>query len=706
MGQIVSASSTQAGSSPNSAIDGQRFGPAAWKASPTESTWIWTVQFSELRPIGAVLSIHGEHDFALTNAALNYRWEGTRGQGWEPLLEIKGNTRIFRVDRFDKPHWVQGLRLVVTGVVGQFPTLREAEFYPDPASAVPFPNWIAVVNSTHERTVPGHGQEFIPLARSVPGWEQTSAQQIHVSDFNPAWLEIDPKPLAAFLSGSFKDWCEVNRSEWRGAENVLKERTLPIWASCGGAQALAILADRGADQEWDCPHCRDPKAPKLPIYSHIGHTSTKPCGDYSGCIFERGPFEISVLTDDPVFTGLESGFRAMQSHCGQIEYAPPGWKIIAGAGQGTLTKVQTIRLADYPIYAAQYHIEMAGTPENSSRLMSNFLTLALARRNELAGLSSKLLPIQNETALATFGWARQRQKILGSMQEVMGRLPGPEKRCDLDVITEESFDAGEFWRQKISYQSEPGARVPAYLLIPKTASAKNKSRAVLTLHQTHAAGYRVVVGLGESPNDEYAVALAKLGYVCLAPAYPLLAGHEPKVKEMGWESGTLKAVWDNMRGLDLLDSLPYVKTNGYAAIGHSLGGHNSLYTAAFDTRIKAVVTSCGFDSFVDYKDGDITGWTSERYMPKLKLYPRGQYPFDFQHVLAAIAPRALFINAPAHDSNFKAASVHRIADSLQPIYEATGRTRAFEVHFPEEGHVFSPDQRELAYWFIGMHTPH
>jgi hypothetical protein len=34
-------------------------------------------------------------------------------------------------------------------------------------------------------------------------------------------------------------------------------------------------------------------------------------------------------------------------------------------------------------------------------------------------------------------------------------------------------------------------------------------------------------------------------------------------------------------------------------IGHSLGGHNSLFTAVFDSRIKIVVTSCGFDAFRD-----------------------------------------------------------------------------------------------------------
>ncbi len=49
------------------------------------------------------------------------------------------------------------------------------------------------------------------------------------------------------------------------------------------------------------------------------------------------------------------------------------------------------------------------------------------------------------------------------------------------------------------------------------------------------------------------------------------------VAENSWESGTLKAVWDNLRGLDLLESLPYVNAQaGFGVIGHSLGGHNSV----------------------------------------------------------------------------------------------------------------------------------
>lgn len=291
-----------------------------------------------------------------------------------------------------------------------------------------------------------------------------------------------------------------------------------------------------------------------------------------------------------------------------------------------------------------------------------------------------------------------RPAILRQMQEVMGRMPAEEKRGELNVKIEEEVDCGEYVRQFLTYESEPGARVPAYLLIPKRVrSGGSKTYGVLCLHQTHPAGQKVVVGLGESPNDEYAVELAQRGYVCLAPAYPLLANYAPDLKQLGYSSGTMKAIWDNRRGLDLLESLPYIEPGKFASIGHSLGGHNGLYTAAFDQRIKIVVTSCGFDSYIDYMDGNIRGWTTDRYMPRLLEYPLDQLPFDFPDVLAAIAPRTVFVSAPKGDSNFKWKSVDRVVAAARPIYDLYRASDHLTVEHPEAGHLFPREVRMRAY---------
>ena len=118
--------------------------------------------------------------------------------------------------------------------------------------------------------------------------------------------------------------------------------------------------------------------PRTPIYTHIAHTAQKPCGDYSGCVFERGLHWVQLVGGDPVFKGLPREVQLMESHCGQIEWPPKGWTLIATAGQGTKTRTQCLRVQDRCIYAAQFHIEMAGTPETSRRIMANFLELAKA----------------------------------------------------------------------------------------------------------------------------------------------------------------------------------------------------------------------------------------------------------------------------------------------------------------------------------------
>jgi hypothetical protein len=305
-------------------------------------------------------------------------------------------------------------------------------------------------------------------------------------------------------------------------------------------------------------------------------------------------------------------------------------------------------------------------------------------------------------------WEKRRAEIIRGMETVMGKLPGVSKRCALDVKVEEEVDCDSYVRRLVTYSSEPGGRVPAYLLVPKDVLAgKKKAPAVLCLHGTdNVIGHGTVVGLGSKRNRAYAVELAKRGYVTLAPSYPLLARYQPDLKHLGWESGTLKAVWDNLRGLDLLSALPFVdRSNGFGTIGHSLGGHNSVYTAVFDDRLKAIVSSCGLDSYLDYYRGDHRnwepekGWCQTRYMPKLVDYKDrlADIPFDFHELIGALAPRHVLIIAPTKDSNFRADSVDQIVAAARPVFRLFGHGPRLRVEHPVCEHDFPPEMREAAY---------
>lgn len=305
-------------------------------------------------------------------------------------------------------------------------------------------------------------------------------------------------------------------------------------------------------------------------------------------------------------------------------------------------------------------------------------------------------------------WQNRREAILLAMQEVMGKLPGDERRVALNVEVQEEVDAGTYVRRLITYQSEPGSRTPAYLCIPKDVLAGDrKAPAVLCLHPTdNKVGHKVVLGLGGRSGRQYAAELAQRGYVTLSPSYPHLANYWPNLGGLGYVSGTMKAIWDNVRGLDLLESLPYVDSSrGFGAIGHSLGGHNAIYTAVFDTRITVLASSCGFDSYLDYYDGAERnwyfgkGWCQIRYMPRLSDY-RGkleEVPFDFHELLGALAPRPLFVNAPLHDSNFRSHSVDRCSAAAQPIYKLLGAEGRLLVKHPDSSHDFPDALREGAY---------
>ncbi len=333
----------------------------------------------------------------------------------------------------------------------------------------------------------------------------------------------------------------------------------------------------------------------------------------------------------------------------------------------------------------------ATEPSGNERLPSQNLLLYRSRGGELRRVETR------------GDWQHRRAEIIRGMEAVLGPLPGVSKRCRLDVQTETEIDCGKYFCRRITYASEPGSRVPAFLLVPKSALQSGKNcPAVLALHPTDMEyGNRVVVEQLRTTYRAYGRDLAERGFVVLAPAYPLMANYQPDLKALGYQSGTMKAIWDNMRGLDLLQSLPYVRRR-LGAIGHSLGGHNAIFTAAFDSRIRAVVSSCGFDSFRDYMNGDITGWTSDRYMPRLLQYKTrlAEIPFDFSELLGALAPRPLFVSAPVGDTNFKSRSVDAMVDAARPVYKLYGTPENLQVLHPDCGHDFPPEAREKAYEFL------
>jgi dienelactone hydrolase len=332
-------------------------------------------------------------------------------------------------------------------------------------------------------------------------------------------------------------------------------------------------------------------------------------------------------------------------------------------------------------------------------------SIALSPHTEHQDLSYYLREDGTRAPIHTVAdWQHRRRQIISDMQEVMGPLPHPKSPVSLEVhILQEQQEDG-YIRRKIAYHTDdPKARIHAWLLIPKDAVSK-KHPAVLCLHQTTPAGKDSPVGLTDRATLQYAKELTKRGYVTISPDYPSFGeSKDYNFDADNYTSGTMKAIYDNTRAIDLLQSMPEVDSARIGCIGHSLGGHNTLFTAVFDERIKAAVTSCGFTSFHKYKGGNLTGWTSPRYMPliktKYKLSP-DQVPFDFAEVIAAIAPRAVFVVAPLHDDNFDINGVHDVLNAARPIYKLLGHPDRLQAVHPDTAHEFPEATRKQAYDFL------
>ena len=273
--------------------------------------------------------------------------------------------------------------------------------------------------------------------------------------------------------------------------------------------------------------------------------------------------------------------------------------------------------------------------------------------------------------------------ILERFEEVMGALPKLASGKPKFTVDSETQDGG-LLRRHITIDGE----VPAWLLLPPNPE-RRKLPAVLCLHQTTKIGKDEVAGLGGKPNLHYARELAVRGYMTLAPDYPNFGEYRYDPYAHGYESATMKGIVNHMRAVSVLKMLGAVRV---AACGHSLGGHNSLFVAAFDPRIGAVITSCGFTSFAKYYGGNLTGWSHKGYMPKIAARAPGAMPFDFKDVLAAIGPRPVFVNAPLRDANFDASGVDdAVRDSRHP---------KIRVEHPDCEHDFPPEIRQMAYAWL------
>ncbi len=232
----ANASSSQADFGPEGALDDSRFECGkgeVWRGRGSEGTWWWEVRFDEPRQVGVILQVNGDDACIFRNAPRRYVWQWSEdGKTWRNLEETRTERerRAVRAHRLNEQVRASCLRLQVFEAEGDYPALREVECLPNPEADVSFDDWVVVVSTTENPELPGEGVRFLDLARMCDGWEHLQAQHVWLDTFDEAFVSAEPRPLCAFLSGSFKDWCERTREPFRGTQ-CMRRVDRPIYAA-------------------------------------------------------------------------------------------------------------------------------------------------------------------------------------------------------------------------------------------------------------------------------------------------------------------------------------------------------------------------------------------------------------------------------------------------------------------------------------------
>lgn len=302
-------------------------------------------------------------------------------------------------------------------------------------------------------------------------------------------------------------------------------------------------------------------------------------------------------------------------------------------------------------------------------------------------------------------WPKTRKTIEAAVQEVVGRLPRENVDPQAKVVDETGF-AG-YTRQRVNYFVDEWTRVTAWVFVPEEAQ---DCPAILCMHRAIAMGKDEVAGMdGADPLLAFGPHYAERGYVAIAPdsitcgerIYSRLEPFDTQsfYKEHPKMSAIGKMLYDHMRALDVLCDVKEVDPSRIGVIGHDMGGYNALFLAAFDDRVRTVVASCGITSFA--ADQQPERWAQEAglvLLPKLRAaIDSGAYPFDWDEVLALIAPNPTLLITALNDevlSNTK--SVEKAVSRAQGIYALLGAEQAIQNFTHREGHRMTADALDAA----------
>jgi hypothetical protein len=126
-----------------------------------------------------------------------------------------------------------------------------------------------------------------------------------------------------------------------------------------------------------------------------------------------------------------------------------------------------------------------------------------------------------------------------------------------------------------------------------------------------------------------------------------------------------------------------------------------LYLAAFDTRIRVVVASTGVSPNLTNFYRNIPGSIEGSPVLNSEFFKTGKPLFEYQELLALIAPRAILLIEPWNDPhNPYIEAVFRCFEKARHVYELYNAQNQMSLICHGDGHITGNDLRNHAYsWF-------
>lgn len=234
----------------------------------------------------------------------------------------------------------------------------------------------------------------------------------------------------------------------------------------------------------------------------------------------------------------------------------------------------------------------------------------------------------------------------------------------------DSEDKGTYALEEVVFHSTPTRRIRAMLTRPKAPSGKRA--AVVCIHG-HGGNRRTPYDPAKAKQyKRFGSVLAERGVVTISTD---VGQHEV------YEKGRLlmgERLWDVMRCVDYVASLPIVDTTRIGCAGLSLGGEMAMWLGGMDTRIAATV-SAGFLTVMDQMEQNhCMCWK----------FPGLRERVDYADIYALTAPRPLQCQNGLKEgkTQFYVPIARKALAEIKPIYEDLGKPENVALHVHPGGH--------------------